>query len=539
MENSRGPAENGGEALNWKILLSTLAVTGAVLGAGGAILQIRFLRFGALATDQRFVFWAFFLAAGIGITLFGSLLARLFLTRNELSRNRILTVSPLFTILFFVLFIPWNLRDMPNVFLLITDATRADHLSLYGYERDTTPFLREMAGRSVVFNNMVSQGSHTIVTSPCILASCYPSEHGITGYSDVLSEHFTLLSEYLKENGYATYGYATNPHLGPRVGYSQGFDQYGHDPSWAHTPAGNVNSRFMKWLDVHDERPFFCFHFYIDPHNPYLSPPDFQRLFDSEWTSEPVSDWKHELGEPEPRTLFNLLAQYDGSIAYWDSEFRKMADLLKDRGEFDNSVFVYTSDHGEEFWEHGQWGHQRTLFEESIHVPLLISFPVPIRFPRLQPTSRFVYEVASSVDIVPTVLEFLRIEPDENARGSSLLKLAMQGKEGGPERTVYCEEILNRYGPYDLRAVRSQTTKYIMTFNYEGARDLDDMFFDLEKDSLERSNILTSEPEEALRHREILATLVKEIAGHAPARVDTIEIDPATRERLRALGYLN
>ena len=516
-----------------------LAAIGLLLGIGAAILQLRIARFGGLSNEQLPLFWGFFIVAGLVLSVAGGSVVRFVLSSRGAPRASVISGGFITALLFFLLFVPFNTRELPNVYLLVTDTTRSDHLSLYGYERKTTPFLDEIRDECVVFSNNVSQGSHTIVTTPCILASCYPSEHGITGYSDVLSPSFTLISEYLRESGYRTYGYATNPHLGPRAGYAQGFDRYAHDPGWAHTPAAVVNRRFLNWVDETDERPIFGYLFYIDPHNPYKPPAEFQTMFDPDWEGDPISDWHPEPPDPPaPDTLRNLVAQYDGSIAYWDDEFRKLVLALENRDLYRNSILVYTADHGEEFWEHGHWGHNRTLFEESIGVPLVLSFPSPFHFPPLGRPTRVVEEVSSSVDIVPTILDFLRIMPDPNARGRSLMPLVYKGKESGPEQRAYCEEILERYGPYDVRALRSKDRKYVMTFNYEGARDLDDLFFDLTADPGEKRNAMADFPEEAAEFRANLAAMVKEISRFAPARVDTIAIDEATRERLKALGYL-
>lgn len=521
--------------------LPHLLVAGGVLGLFAVLLQTRLLRFGAISSGQWLPLILTFVLLGIAVTLAGGTAARFLFAGRARTRTAPIAAGAALGVLFFLAFVPWNARGLPHVYLLVTDTTRRDHLSLYGYGRPTTPFLEEMAEEAAVFRNMVSQGSHTIVSTPCILASCYPSEHGITGYSQVLSPHFTLLSEYLQGRGYRTYGYATNPHLGPRSGYNQGFDKYEHDPDWTHTPASFVNERLLKWIDEDREggRPVFGFLFYIDPHNPYEPPAEFRRMFDPEWTGDPIADWHQGPdNRPDPPTLRNMIAQYDGTIAYWDGELRKLVSALDERGLWENSIFVYTSDHGEEFWEHGYWGHNRSLYEESIGVPLVISLPAPVKFPNLERASAEVADVASSVDIVPTVLEYLRIMPDPNARGRSLAPLVLGTGDPGPERRAYCEEILNRYGPYDLRGLRSERFKYVMTFQYEGARDLDDLFFDLEADPGERRNAIRDLPEEAEDHRQMLAALVKEISGYAPARVDTISIDEATRERLRALGYL-
>ncbi|MFH1278794.1 MAG: sulfatase-like hydrolase/transferase [Candidatus Eisenbacteria bacterium] len=523
----------------WLGFLPHLLVAGAVLGLFAVFLQVRFLRWGVIASGQWLPLIATFVLLGIAVSLAGGAAVRLLRRGGAGSRAVPIGVGVALTLLFFLVFVPWNVRGLPHVYLLVTDTTRRDHLSLYGYERETTPFLTKMAGEAVFFRNMVSQGSHTIVSTPCILASCYPSEHGITGYSQVLSPHFTLLSEYLRERGYKTYGYATNPHLGPQSGYSQGFDTYEYDPGWAQTPASFVNGRFLQWIDGEEGRPVFGFLFYIDMHNPYNCPPEFQRLFDPEWLGEPVTDWyQGPNNKPDPPTLRNIIAQYDGAIAFWDAELGKLVAGLDERGLWENSIFLYTSDHGEEFWEHGYWGHNRSLYEESIGVPLVISLPPPVKLPKMKRASGVVGDVASSVDIVPTVLEYLRIMPDPNVRGRSLASLVLGTGDPGPERRAYCEEILNRYGPYDLRGLRSERYKYVMTFQYEGARDLDDQFFDLEADPAEMRNAIRDLTDEAEDHRQMLAALVKEISGYAPARVDTIVIDEATRERLRALGYL-
>jgi arylsulfatase A-like enzyme len=132
----------------------------------------------------------------------------------------------------FLVLLTFNARRTPDVYLLVTDATRADHLSLYGYERDTTPFLEEFAADAVVFGSAISQGTHTIVSTASLLASCYPSQHGIKNYSNVLSDRFKLLPEYLKEHGYATHAYVTNPHLQPTSGYAQGIDKYEYVKAW-------------------------------------------------------------------------------------------------------------------------------------------------------------------------------------------------------------------------------------------------------------------------------------------------------------------
>ena len=154
-----------------------------------------------------------------------------------------------------------NCKPLPNVVLIVSDATRADHLSLYGYERPTTPFLEELAAEAVVFEQAMSQGTHTIVSTPSLLASIYPSTHKLVNYRNVLSPKFELISEMLKQVGYATFGCAANPHLGIKNGFSQGFDTYLFPMHWEDVDAPKVFLSLFEWLPENEHKPFFAFLF--------------------------------------------------------------------------------------------------------------------------------------------------------------------------------------------------------------------------------------------------------------------------------------
>jgi arylsulfatase A-like enzyme len=517
-------------ASDWAI--AHLTGLGIALAAGLA--QLWLLRFGALSGSQLLLFWICFGALGLALSLMGWSGAWL-LFRRRVPAHAAAALLPLIA---FLILVPLNLRPLPDVYLLVTDATRADHLSLYGYERSTTPYLEELARESAVFTNMISQGTHTIVSTPSLLASCYPSEHGVTSYAHVLSGRFTLLSEYLKDLGYQSFAFSTNPHLGPTQGYAQGFDSFGHSRAWARIPAAEVNERFLGWLASRGEAPVFAFLFYIDPHNPYLPPAPYQKLFDPDWKGRPVSDWDQKRPRPEPRVLVNLVAQYDGTIAYWDSELRSLTTALDEMGRWENSILVYTSDHGEAFWEHGFWGHNKTPYESLIHVPLVVSLPVPIRFPPLRRTRVVIDEVVSSVDVLPSVLDFLGAETNDQLRGRSVLPLVFGGEEG-PERVAYVEEILTQYGPYDIRAIRSQTEKYVRVLDFEGEREPGDLFFDLLADPEEKVNLVSRESDRAAQLRGRLEAMIAEASRHAQGAAGTVTVDEATVEALEALGYLD
>jgi arylsulfatase A-like enzyme len=286
----------------------------------------------------------------------------------------------------------------------------------------------------------------------------------------------------------------------------------------------------------------FAFLFYTDPHTPYQSPEKYRTLYDPDWKADPLYVWSTKVqGEPGPDELHNLIAQYDATITYWDDQFRALSESLAVRGMADDALFVYTSDHGEEFWEHGEIGHGHSLFEETVRVPLVLSLPVPVRFPRLPRTTRVVDEVVSSVDVLPTLLAWLRIPVSHEKRGRSALQLALGRPDPGPQRSAYLEQILEKYGSFDIRALRTRDRKFVSvrkwetTFRDPWARG--DLLFDLDEDPGETTNLLEERPDEARRLRAMLEAAMERAGAGAPEAADA-PLDEQQIERLEALGYV-
>ncbi|MAF26680.1 MAG: sulfatase [Gemmatimonadota bacterium] len=521
---------------------------GLATGFAAALLQLRLLAWGGIAPDQRLAYWAFFLALGACAGIAGWLVGRV-VSLRWMRAGR--TLAPIVALLaagaIFARILPGNATPLPNVLLLVTDTTRADHLSLYGYDRPTTPYLEELREESIIFTNAFSQGSHTIVSTPSILASIYPSEHGVDSYNGVLADRFTLLPEHLKSAGYDTFGFVTNPHVSAKNGFDQGFDTYemlGKGTSVAvHAP--RVNRNALEWLDEREgDAPFFGFLFYTDPHAPYAVPDSVEKIFPPDPLAEPIDRWNVVRdGRADDAELANMVAQYDESIRYWDARLRDFTGELAARGMLENTVLVYTSDHGEEFWDHEAYGHGSALYDESIHVPLLLSFPSPVRLPRLPRARGVVEEVVSSVDLLPTILELLRLPKGEGSRGRSALPLVLprlSEPDSGGERFAYCEELLTQYGPYDIRCLRTRARKFILILDMKGAiREHDDLLFDMENDPGETTNIIGRDQEESDGMLDRLALLINEHSLRAPEVVEQVELDEEHMEQLEALGYID
>jgi arylsulfatase A-like enzyme len=285
----------------------------------------------------------------------------------------------------------------------------------------------------------------------------------------------------------------------------------------------------------------FGFVFYTDPHAPYESPPPLPRRFDPEWPDDPVVAWDLKTQNfPDSASLHNMVAQYDAALLYWDGQLRALADSLASRNAWDNTLLVYTSDHGEEFAEHDNLGHGHALFEESVRVPLLFSLPPPVRFPRLPRTSRIVDDVVSSVDILPTLLEYLHLPRHFGMRGRSAMAPALGHPEDGEERMAHLELVLNRYGRFDIRALRTADRKLIDVRRWRAPRlgtpPPGRMLFDMESDPAERVNLIDLRPEETDALWEVMTSRVTPVPVGAPER--PVQLDPAHLERLRALGYI-
>ena len=213
-------------------VIVVLGIAGLLTGIILSAIQGASLRFGFLELRSYVVLMGLF-----------SLLSFLsyfiiFLLHGKEKRKAVVLCSG--TVLVFVALTQLNANPLPNVVLLVSDATRADHLSLYGYNRRTTPFLEKLAADAVVFDQAMSQGTHTIVSTPSLLASVYPSTHKLVNYRNVLNPKFVLISEMLKHAGYATFGCAANPHLGIKNGFSQGFDTYIFPMQWEDVDASRV-----------------------------------------------------------------------------------------------------------------------------------------------------------------------------------------------------------------------------------------------------------------------------------------------------------
>jgi len=436
----------------------------------------------------------------------------------------------------------------PNVVLIMVDTLRADHLSCYGSGAVKTPHIDALAADGLRWVNTFSQASWTRPSVATILTGLYPSSHGAIHKADRLPDRVDTLAEVLGRAGYHTVGFADNANISQAFNFQQGFDEYRYlapdfffgasEPAaqlalysglrlvrerfFAHyvdvhhyyQPAEVVTAEVRRWLDRGARaEPFFLFAHYMDPHDPYFAHP---------FNGEGYARVAHP--NPPPALTERLHHLYEGEVAYLDEHLGVLLDDLKRRGLYDRTLVVLTADHGEEFREHGGWWHGTTLYDEQIHVPLIVKPAGAHGLAQVRD------ELATSLDIAPTIVAAAHAQPAAAMQGHVL---PLDGGAAPARESTFAEEDLEGNV---LQAVRTRAWK-LVTANPGNPRGLaPEELYDLPRDPGEQRNVVASAPVETDRMRAALGRSVLEARAHAGAP-EQAGVDAATKARLKALGY--
>ncbi len=441
---------------------------------------------------------------------------------------------------------------MQDVLLVTIDSLRADHVGYHGYHRNTTPAIDRYAGEGTQFTQAFAHACSTRRSFPSILSSVYPTMYG--GFERV-GDHQVIIAEVFDDAGYRTGGFHSNPYLGSEFGYSRGFDTFSDPKSdsgtttllrqtiknkldndgviygaieWLyqgierttgtnvgspHTFADSLTDNAIKWLEQanSDNNPIFLWVHYMDVHHPYNPPAEHQR----EFRKTPISDSRaiklrrKMLESPESVTgteLANIIDLYDAEIRYVDAQVDRLINAARDH--LNDPIVAITSDHGDEFLDHGGFSHSSTFYEEIVHVPLLFVDGAK---------SRTENGLAGLVNLSPTLLELAGVDVPDAHHGRSLVPV-MEEAETGREAIVGCS-------PHCF--YRDKRWKYI-------ARG--PQLYDLEADPEEKSNVADDHSDILTRIREFLEDHQRVVEKTAED-IENVEIDKATKERLRDLGY--
>jgi arylsulfatase A-like enzyme len=438
-----------------------------------------------------------------------------------------------------------------NVLLISLDTLRADHLSCYGYKRSTSPRIDQVAKEGVLFENVVAASNWTVPSHMSLLTSLYPSAHGVENESMCLGEGVPTLAQVLENHGYTTAAFVTGDMLNHGYGFQRGFQLYDdftaklmckmnlfedHAANKAglnDVPTDHVITNLAAlWLRQHRQEKFFLFLHYWDCHADYIPPPPYDRQFDPGYTGKEngrrIYERQREIeARFAPRDFAHLIALYDGEIAHTDDHVGQVVRLLRDMGLARKTLLIIVSDHGEGFLEHGMVTHGNSLFEELIHVPLIL------RLPGVIPPGRRIKENVSQVDLMPTVLGLLGIAPPPGLQGIDL-SAACRGLGGLPDRVIFSEAAAPR-NP-STRAARCGPYKLIQE---KGCRPMPLLLVHEGAESeAQKAGLGDME-----RHKQEQLLMEALASGPSPSQggnraATRLDMDEATLRRLRCLGYL-
>ncbi|HET8644558.1 MAG TPA: sulfatase, partial [Vicinamibacteria bacterium] len=263
-----------------------------------------------------------------------------------------------------------------GIVLVSIDTLRRDHVGAYGYGRPTTPRLDALAAGGLVLDDAVSSSSWTLPAHLTLLTGVDPGAHGGVDMHHGFNRRTSSLPDLLRAQGYATRAVTSHLYVSSVYGLDHGFE---HLDFHQDRKAADVADRAIDLIDRVGDRPFFLFLHFYDPHWHYDPPPETLRLFETGYAGTLSGNWRDFSTRTRenlaPADLAHLLALYDGEIRYTDDQLGRVLDHLKARGLDKTTLVAVTSDHGEEFLEHGSWEHQKTLYEEVVRVPLLLAGP--------------------------------------------------------------------------------------------------------------------------------------------------------------------
>ena len=398
----------------------------------------------------------------------------------------------------------------PNVVVITIDTLRADHLGCYGYKLIRTPNIDALAADSVRFARAYTAVPVTLPSHTVIFTGTYPMLSGMHDFAaNKLGSTQPTLASVLKQHGYTTGAVIGSAVLDSRFGLNHGFDfYYDHfdfnrlqesNLEEMERPGNLVADVTLDWLSKNYQKKFFLWMHLYDPHYPYRPPAPYA----DEYKDHP----------------------YDGEIAFADAQVGRLIRFLKSKGLYANTLIVLSGDHGESLGEHGEKTHGFFIYNATLHVPFMIHLPGPHN----GPTVKTVPDLVNLADLMPTVLQVLKVNVPAQVQGRNLLPLMISKKEE-EARSLYAETFLPRlhFNWSELRGVETENYHFIDAPKPE--------LYDLAKDPGETQNLYAEKKAVAEEMRARLTTLIRQYSA-GPELAEKTGLDPALMERLKSLGY--
>lgn len=455
---------------------------------------------------------------------------------------------------------PFRAKRRPyNVLIVLFDSLRPDFTDPYGDPGGLTPNLAKLAAQGVTFMRARSSASWTRASVAAMFSSLEPEVTGVLDFQSRMPEEAPYLPQILKQAGYRTHGVTSNAMVAAAFGFSRGFDalvqlfqreapEFNHpDPK---IRAGFVWGRFIKRVaEKRNPRPFFVYLHELDPHSPYEAPLPYGAIGDFGYDGDVETSFlgmralRHSPGESDENDVREVRRRYRAEIAFMDGYVGFLVERLEKTGLAPNTLFVFVSDHGEEFRDHGGIGHGIKVYEEQLRVPLIM------RLPGVLPAGRRVEADARLIDLPATILDLTGITTDEPLEGTSLLP-AIADATARPPRASYGSALkgtssvgIGRFKLIRVAVPDEETDEETGEKTGGDASDEETLtLYDLENDPAETIDVAAAHPiatatlSQMLRWKRHQGALRADQAVGDDVPLDTVE--PSVRDNLRALGYI-
>jgi len=397
-------------------------------------------------------------------------------------------------------------RPRYNLLLITLDTTRADHIGCYGNAQALTPVLDSLAREGVLFEQAYAPVAMTLPSHASLFTGLYPPEHGLhTNGRGRLPTQLPTLAESLTKQGYQTAGFVASFILHSKFGLNRGFQTYdddmaggevfGHEAHLVRNGKQMVDAA-LSWLQLRSQKPFFCWVHLYDPHEPYDA---HEELFGDRFAESP----------------------YDGDISFTDQQVGRLIEYLKVNKLDERTIVVVVGDHGEGLGDHEEREHGFTVYNSTIHVPLIVAGP-QCRAGHRVPSP------VSLVDLLPTVLDYLKVTPPKPISGQSVVA-ALGGTAIEPHLCYSeAETAFIAYGWSPQQSLTTESWKYIKTTREE--------LYDLRGDPHELRNLAESQPEQMAEMQGLLAGVTERM--NACPETDS-QLSESDRRKLESLGYLS
>lgn len=419
-------------------------------------------------------------------------------------------------------------KSKPNIVLIVLDATRADHLSCYGYSRATTPHIDSLAEQGIMFKHAVAQSSWTRPSICSFVTSRYPEtlNLGVPHPPSKLSDYYVTMAEILKDNGYSTSAVVSNTNLDSLVNFNQGYDSFDDSNKEKDITSRSVTSLGIEQIRrLRDKRFFLTLH-YMDPHFPYAMHKEFNYAPNYRGKlSSTISNFQ-DFGKSD---LEYVKACYDSEISFTDEYIGRVIAALKAQGLFDNTMIIVMADHGDEFHEHGGYNHGHSLYQELLNVPCIVKLPGTQK-------GRVVDGTFAMIDLLPSVLKFIDCYKPSYRMYGSAVDLNRLNRHDDKYVFSATDVAGPNFKPASIRSVQSGNYKFIRYLDRST-----EMVFDLLKDPGEQHDLVAKNPEVFQKLKRVCTEhtrLMDSIRQSVPPQEQVERLNNNELRLLRSLGYL-